>query len=116
MVVCCVTVILIILLRSITISIYLIITVLLSYLTTLGVTWLFFYALDPSDFVGLDWTVPLFLFVVLIAVGEDYNIFLVSRIHQEQEQNGPVRGITIGLARTGGIITSCGIVISNSRR
>lgn len=114
LVVTCVTVILVILLRSITISLYLIVTVLLGYLTTLSVTWLVFRTLDPTGFIGLDWTVPLFLFVVLIAVGEDYNIFLVTRIHQEQQRHGPVHGITVGLARTGGIITSCGIVMAGT--
>lgn len=114
LVVTCVTVILILLLRSVVISIYLIITVLLGYLTTLAVTWMLFRFLDPVGFTGLDWTVPLFLFVVLIAVGEDYNIFLVTRIHQEQEQHGPVHGITVGLTKTGGIITSCGIVMAGT--
>lgn len=106
--------ILVILLRSITLSLYLIATVLFSYLATLGVTWLVFYALDPKGFVGLDWTVPLFLFVVLIAVGEDYNIFLVTRIHEEQRVVGGVHGITIALTRTGGIITSCGLIMAGT--
>lgn len=114
LVVCCVFAILVLLLRSFGLSLYLLITVLLSYLATLGVTWLLFYALDPSGFIGLDWTVPLFLFVVLIAVGEDYNIFLVTRIHEEQERHGPRKGVTVALFRTGGIITSCGFIMAGT--
>lgn len=106
--------ILVILLRSITLSIYLLFTVLLSFLATLGVTWLVFYGISPGHFVGLDWTVPLFLFVVLIAVGEDYNIFLVTRIHEEQVEYGPTKGIRIALSQTGGIITSCGFIMAGT--
>ncbi|HEY4262635.1 MAG TPA: MMPL family transporter, partial [Schlesneria sp.] len=66
----CVFAILVLMPRSILLSAYLMLTVFLSYLATLGVTWLIFCGLDPAGFIGLDWTVPLFLFVVLIAVGE----------------------------------------------
>jgi len=114
LVVSCVFVILIALLRSFSLSLYLLVTVLLSYLATIGATWLLFYALDPAGFIGLDWTVPLFLFVVLIAVGEDYNIFLVTRIHEEQERHGPKQGVTVALFRTGGIITSCGFIMAGT--
>ena len=114
LVVSCVLLILMVLLRSFIVSIYLMITVLMSFLATLGATWLLFHAIDPSGFAGLDWTVPLFLFVVLIAIGEDYNIFLVTRIHEEQERHGLVHGITTALSRTGGIITSCGFIMAGT--
>jgi putative drug exporter of the RND superfamily len=83
--------ILVVLLRQITIPVYLIISVFFSYLVTLGATFTFFYALDPSGFTGLDWKVPTFLFTILIAVGEDYNIFLMTRIREEQITHGPVK-------------------------
>ena len=73
-----------------------------------------FYGLDPTSFIGLDWTVPILLFVVLIAVGEDYNIFLVTRIHEEQEVHGPKKGIMVELAKTGSIITSCGFIVAGT--
>lgn len=106
--------ILVALLRAVFLSLYLMVTVLLSYLATLGVTWLLFYSLDPQGFVGLDWTVPLFLFVVLIAVGEDYNIFLVTRIHEEQKRHGAKAGITVALSKTGSIISSCGFIMAGT--
>lgn len=106
--------ILVALLRRPAICAYLIISVLLSYLVTLGVTYLVYYALTPEDFSGLDWKVPMFLFTILIAVGEDYNIFLMSRIEEEQHLYGPVQGVTHSLAKTGKIISSCGIIMAGT--
>ena len=95
---------------------YLMFTVFYSYLATLGFTYLVFWltAANPSEFAGLDWKVPMFLFTILIAVGEDYNIFLMSRIEEEQKIHGPVKGITIALERTGSIISSCGIIMAGT--
>lgn len=106
--------ILVALLRQVTIPVYLIISVFFSYLVTLGATFTFFYALDPSGFTGLDWKVPTFLFTILIAVGEDYNIFLMTRIREEQITHGPVKGVAIALTRTGSIISSCGIIMAGT--
>ncbi len=106
--------ILVALLRQITIPVYLIVSVFFSYLVTLGATFTFFYALDPSSFTGLDWKVPTFLFTILIAVGEDYNIFLMTRIREEQVTHGPVKGVAIALTRTGSIISSCGIIMAGT--
>jgi len=114
LVVASVLVILIVLLRRVVLTVYLMLTVLGSYLATLGVTFLVFQALDPAGFPGLDWTVPLFLFTVLIAIGEDYNILLVTRVHEEQREAGPERGIELGLARTGPIISSCGFIMAGT--
>ena len=106
--------ILVALLRQVTIPVYLIISVFFSYLVTLGATFAFFYAIDPSGFAGLDWKVPTFLFTILIAVGEDYNIFLMTRIREEQIIHGPVKGVAIALTRTGSIISSCGIIMAGT--
>lgn len=107
-------VILVILLRKIATPGYLIVSVFFSYLVTLGVTFTFFWALDPSGFAGLDWKVPMFLFTILIAVGEDYNIYLITRIEEEQQEHGPIKGITEALGKTGGIISSCGIIMAGT--
>lgn len=106
--------ILIVLLRRLTISLYLIVSVFFSYLVTLGMTFAVFWAMDPSGFAGLDWKVPMFLFTILIAVGEDYNIFLMTRIDEEQRLHGPVAGVISALQKTGSIISSCGIIMAGT--
>ena len=79
--------------RRVVVSLYLILSVLFSYLVTLGATYVLFRTLDRDGFTGLDWKVPLFLFTILVAVGEDYNIFLISRVDEEQRTHGPVDGV-----------------------
>ncbi len=106
--------ILLLLLRRPVVSFYLVLSVLLSFYTTLGATFAFFWAINPHGFTGLDWKVPIFLFTILVAVGEDYNIFLMTRIHEEQEAFGPLDGITHALVRTGRIITSCGLIMAGT--
>jgi RND superfamily putative drug exporter len=109
-----VLVVLILLLRQLIVPLYLLLSVLFSYYATLGVAFVVFWALDPAGFTGIDWKVAIFLFTILIAVGEDYNIFLLTRVHDEQRQFGPVRGITEALTRTGPIISSCGIIMAGT--
>ena len=107
-------IVLVILLRQISISVYLMATVFFSYLVTLGVTFVVFWALDPQGFAGLDWKVPVFVFTILIAIGQDYNIFLMTRISEEQRDHGPVEGIREALLKTGGIISSCGVIMAGT--
>jgi RND superfamily putative drug exporter len=108
--------ILVALLRRPGISLYLIATVVLGYLASLGLTDLVFRGLHraPAPWNGLDWTVGFFLFVILVAVGEDYNIFLMSRVVEEERSHGTVDGTRRAVARTGGIISSCGLIMAGT--
>lgn len=103
---------LIVVIRRLALSLYLIATVLLSYYATLGLTYWFFRAIDGPEFLGLDWKLPLFLFVILVAVGQDYNVYLVTRIMEERKRLGSLAAVRRAVARTGGIVTACGIVMA----
>ena len=103
-------IILIILLRAFNAPIILIGTVLLSYFATLGACALAFNYL--FDFPGADPSFPLFAFVFLVALGVDYNIFLMTRVREETVHLGTRAGVLKGLTVTGGVITSAGIVLA----
>jgi RND superfamily putative drug exporter len=65
-------------------------------------------------FAGADSSLPLFVFVFLVALGIDYNIFLMTRVREESKEFGTRRGALIGLAATGGVITSAGLVLAGT--
>jgi RND superfamily putative drug exporter len=103
-------VVLMLLLRSVAAPVLLIGTVVLSYFATLGVCAIFFN--NVLGFAGADTSFPLFAFVFLVALGVDYNIFLMTRVREESVKLGTRPGILKGLTVTGGVITSAGIVLA----
>jgi putative drug exporter of the RND superfamily len=104
--------ILVLLLRAVVAPLILIGTVILSFLAALGVG---YFAFDVIfDFPGSDPSLPLFAFVFLVALGVDYNIFLVARAREETLKHGTREGILRALAVTGGVITSAGIVLAGT--
>jgi RND superfamily putative drug exporter len=103
-------VVLAVLLRALLIPVLLMLTVVLSFAATLGVSGLVFDHL--FGFAGADPGFPLFAFVFLVALGIDYNIFLMTRVREETVRHGTRDGIRRGLAVTGGVITSAGIVLA----
>jgi putative drug exporter of the RND superfamily len=100
------------LLRAIVAPVLLVATVVLSFGAALGVSALAFDHL--FGFAGSDPAFPLWTFVFLVALGTDYNIFLMTRVHEESGRWGTRRGALIGLAATGGVITSAGIVLAGT--
>jgi RND superfamily putative drug exporter len=93
---------------------YLLATVLLSYFATLGLTAVFAAVYSGKPFGEIEWRVPFFLFTILVAVGEDYNILMVTRAMQERRRHGAIEGVRRGLARTGGTITACGVIMAGT--
>ncbi|MCX3058218.1 MMPL family transporter [Streptomyces beihaiensis] len=101
-----------VLLRALVAPVLLIATVVLSFSAALGISalafrYLFDYAGESTDF-------PLFVFVFLVALGIDYNIFLSTRIREEAERQGTRAGVVTGLAATGAVITSAGLVLAGT--
>jgi RND superfamily putative drug exporter len=104
--------ILVALLRALVAPLVLIATVILSYAAALGVGYLAFDVL--FDFPGSDPSLPLFAFIFLVALGVDYNIFLMARVREETQRSNPREGVLRGLAVTGAVITSAGLVLAGT--
>ena len=102
--------ILMLLLRALVAPLILIATVVLSFGAALGIGALAFKYL--FDYPAVDSSFPLFVFVFLVSLGIDYNIFLMTRVREETQTRGTRQGSLVGLAATGGVITSAGIVLA----
>src|SRR3984893_8240948 len=106
--------ILLLLVRRPVLAAYLLGTVLFTYLATLGATTLAAWLWAGPPLGEVDWRVPFFLFTILVAVGEDYNILLITRSLQERKRHGAVEGVRRALAHTGGTITSWGLIMAGT--
>ncbi|WP_121257457.1 MMPL family transporter [Nocardioides ferulae] len=101
---------LLLLLRAVVAPVLLVLTVLATYAASLGVSWWIFTG--PLGFEALDSGAPLMAFLFLVALGVDYNIFLVTRAREESAAHGTRTGMLRGLSATGGVITSAGILLA----
>ena len=104
--------ILVLLLRAVTAAALLIATVVLSYFAALGASLVLLDLL--ADFPGEDPSYPLFAFIFLVALGVDYNIFLMARVREEAHRLPTRNAMLKGLAVTGGVITSAGVVLAGT--
>jgi RND superfamily putative drug exporter len=105
-----VLVVLVLLLRAIVAPVLLLLTVVASFFGSLGASWLLFETV--FGFPAVDTNVVLFSFLFLVALGVDYNIFLVTRAREEAAEHGTRQGMILALASTGGVITSAGILLA----
>ncbi len=99
-----------VLLRALVAPLILVATVVATYLAAMGASWWIFTGV--FGFAGMEDTVPLFAFLFLVALGVDYNIFLVSRAREEARRHGARTGMLRALTATGGVITSAGILLA----
>ena len=101
-----------VLLRSLVAPLYLIISVLLSYLAALGLAILLFVVIGGAS--GLNFVLPFFMFVFLMALGEDYNILVMTRIREEAHYSDLRSAVRRAIAATGGTVTSAGLVLAGT--
>jgi RND superfamily putative drug exporter len=103
-------IVLVLLLRAFVAPVLLLATVVASFFASMGLGWLLF--VNVFNFAGLDLSVFLYSFLFLVALGVDYNIFLVTRAKEEAAHLGVKQGMIKALASTGGVITSAGILLA----
>jgi RND superfamily putative drug exporter len=99
------------LLRDWLLALFMVAATVLSYLATLGLTDLVFSMLGRG---GLDWKIEVFLFIVMVAVGQDYNIFFAVRLAQEVRRLPALEATERTLIHTGPVISSCGVIMAAS--
>jgi len=107
-----IAVLLLVYLRSITATAYLIGTVLLSYFSALGLGWVFLHYIFGVE--AIQGFIPLYAFVFIVALGEDYNIFMISSIWKKSKQLPLLQAIKEGVAESGSVITSAGLILAGT--
>lgn len=100
------------LLRSLVAPLYLLGAVTLNFLAAIGVCSFFFERVQGLD--GFNYAIPLYTFIFLVALGVDYTIFLMSRVREEAHRHGLEAGVPFAVARTGGVITSAGLILAGT--
>jgi len=103
---------LIVLQRSLITPLYLLFSIVLSYAATYGLSVLIFQ--EVLGHTGVAYSNGIWIFVFLVAFGADYNIFVMARIREETQKRGFKDGITVAVGRTGGVITSAGIILAGT--
>lgn len=103
---------LVLLLRALVAPIYMVVTVLISFGAALGLTAIVFMGILGHE--ALVWWLPPFLFVLLVALGADYNIYLMSRVREEAETKPTRRAVADATRSTGGVITSAGLILAGT--
>jgi len=98
------------LIRDVLLSAFMVASTVLSYFATLGIAYWVFAGLLGQQ--GLDWKVEVFVFVVMVAVGVDYNIFLAWRLAQEARRFEPRQAVRRAIIHTGPVISSCGLIMA----
>jgi RND superfamily putative drug exporter len=105
-----ITVIVFLLTRNLTLTVFMVFATLLTYGATLKFTDLF--VIHVVGLQGIDWKVRLIVFVIVVAVGQDYNIFLVSRLMEERQKTSEHEAVRRAVISTGSVISSCGIIMA----
>ncbi len=107
-----ITLLLLVYLRSVVATVYLVLTVILSYFSALGLGWLVLHYGFGAD--AIQGSIPLYAFVFLVALGEDYNIFMISSIWQKRGKMPLGQAIREGVGETGAVITSAGLILAGT--
>ena len=112
MVLILVGIVLALLLRSLIAPLYLLGAVTLNFFAAIGVCSFFFQRIQGQD--GFSYAIPLYTFIFLVALGADYTIFLMSRVREEARKQGLEKGVPYAVSRTGGVITSAGLILAGT--
>ncbi|MCH8966102.1 MAG: MMPL family transporter, partial [Planctomycetes bacterium] len=98
------------LIRSPLQSLVLVTATLLTYFATYGITWMVFYAWYGLD--GLSWQIHFLLFIIILSLGQDYNIYVVTRIREELTRHPPREAVENAIRKTGRVVSSCGVIMA----
>ncbi len=105
-------IVLLLVVRSLVAAVYMMLAVVLSYEATIGLVTLIFQNLLGQD--GISFMIPIVVFVLLVALGSDYNIFLMTRVREESEKRPTRDGTRIAAAATGFVIMACGLILAGT--